>query len=406
MDERSLSEATEGRVAQDARALLEACWGRPTGGPELARGLRSSRLWSRQRRLMRELVYATVRGAGAHHRDLRAGGWEGAEPVWAAWLAELVTRGLDPRRAGELLGEPVFGHRAPPPKGWSELAEHGGLSEALLRRLGDLELASEMVLGQMQRAPLCLRSTERDGLLDQLESAGIQARPSRWSRDGLVLQGHPDLSPWKGRFQLQDEASQLVAELVAPPRRSLVIDLCAGAGGKSLALAARAPKGCRVLASDVRPRALKEARRRARELGLGLKTVRPEQLEPASAARVLVDAPCSGSGTLRRDPALRWRLDETWLEDKLSLQVRILDRAAQLVKPGGRLIYATCSMLPEESQLQLAAFLERHPDWEQMDALQLLGGARRELLQDGCLVTSPARHGLDGFFAAVVLRPS
>jgi 16S rRNA (cytosine967-C5)-methyltransferase len=407
LDPRTLDEATIGRLGEHARALLAGLWGQPQASAQLPRRLRACRLWSRQRRLLRELSYSCIRRSGRHQRGLRARGWTGEDAPWACWLAELVDRGLSPERAGVLLGQPVFGAPWVRPEGWTELAAEGALDEALLRSIGSLEEARGFVLAQLDRAPLTLRSKDRDRLAGELEAAGLSVRPARWAPSGLQVEGSPDLSPWAGRFQIQDEASQLVAELVAPGRRSLVVDYCAGAGGKSLALLDAAPKGMRLLACDPRERSLKEARRRAGELGLRLQTAGYEELEAGSAARVLVDAPCTGSGTLRRDPALRWRLDLDLVEHHAGLQRELLDRASELVKPGGRLVYATCSLLPAENEQQVAAFLERHPRFAQVDIAEILGRARAsELGRNGQLHMSPAVHGSDGFFAAVLALAS
>ncbi len=405
LDAQSVSEATHGRLAEEARGLLLELWGRPRASVELPRRLRACRLWSRQRRLLRELCYSCIRRSGHHQRGLAAGGWTGEDPSWACYLAELVSRGLAPERAGQLLGQAVFGVRAAAPRTLAELAAEGAVDETLLQAFGDLQLARSFVLGQLDRGPLTLRSKEREALASELEAAGHEVRTTRWARDGLQVSGSPDLSAWTGRFQVQDEASQLVAELVAPGRRSLVVDYCAGAGGKSLALLDRAPRGMRLLSCDLRPRSLKEASRRARELGLRLQTARYEDLELASASRVLVDAPCTGSGTLRRDPALRWRLDVGLLAEQVELQRQVLDSAARLVKPGGRLIYATCSLLPAENERQVEAFVDRHPAFSQVHIAEVLGGERASALgRDGQLHMSPEAHGSDGFFAAILSR--
>jgi 16S rRNA (cytosine967-C5)-methyltransferase len=213
-----------------------------------------------------------------------------------------------------------------------------------------------------------------------------------------------------------DEGSQLVAEVTAPPPRGRVLDACAGAGGNTLALAARLGGRGRVLALDVDARRPAELRRRARRAGASNVTTRrirdgrlPPEVDSAGGPRgfdrVLVDAPCSGLGTLRRNPEARWRLSERELDAFPARQLELLATHAPRVAPGGRLIYATCSVLPSENDAVVEAFLGEHTDFAPVALKELLGRTRAETLGDGTwLRLLPQVHGTDGFTAAVLRR--
>jgi 16S rRNA (cytosine967-C5)-methyltransferase len=209
----------------------------------------------------------------------------------------------------------------------------------------------------------------------------------------------------EGLFEMQDEGSQLIAELVAPPPRSAVLDFCAGAGGKTLALAALLSGKGRVIAHDVSAPKLEELMRRARRAGCSNVETRRELDRVAPVARVLVDAPCSGLGVLRRNPELRLRLDPEALAKFPAEQLAILERAASWVAEGGRLIYATCTFAAEENERVVQAFLQRHPELEQVPVKEILGRARAESIGDGkVLRLFPQAQGTDAFYAAVLRR--
>ena len=216
-------------------------------------------------------------------------------------------------------------------------------------------------------APFDLRAnvlkTTRDEALAALAAEGLRVTPTPYAPHGLRLAGRPMLArhPWlaDGRLEVQDEGSQLVAHLVAPKRTDLVVDFCAGAGGKTLALGALMRSQGRLYALEVDAKRL--ANLKPRLARSGLSNVQPEEIAherdarvkrlAGKADRVLVDAPCTGIGTLRRNPDLKWRHDETALAELAAKQASILAAAARLVKPKGRLVYATCSLLPEENGL-------------------------------------------------------
>lgn len=268
-------------------------------------------------------------------------------------------------------------------------------------------------------APLDLRvnpvKSTREVVLRALRDLGLRAEASRMAPYGIRVEERLSLARLpmlrSGEVEIQDEGSQLVAMLVDARPGERVVDFCAGAGGKTLAIAAQMANKGHVIACDVLDSRLKRAAERFRRAGLHNIETRPLASETdrwvkrhkGSFDRVLVDAPCSGTGTWRRNPDARWRVLGLGLDHLLPLQARILASAARLVKPGGRLVYATCSMLTEENEEQVAAFLAAHPAFHvvplQEAAPQLTDSAHPDYLS-----LTPARHDTDGFFAAVMQR--
>jgi 16S rRNA (cytosine967-C5)-methyltransferase len=210
-----------------------------------------------------------------------------------------------------------------------------------------------------------------------------------------------------GRIEIQDEGSQLIALACEPREGERLLDLCAGAGGKALALAAVAP-GATILATDSNRLRLSKLQPRAERAGAAIETRLlnpPNELVQLddwhnAADLVLVDAPCSGSGTWRRNPEGRWRLTPKLLDRLVAQQARLLEIAAELVRPGGRLIYAVCSLLSREGSAQIASFLAARSSWI-MDETPILAG---RLDGVGRLLT-PGHDGTDGFFVARLGRP-
>jgi 16S rRNA (cytosine967-C5)-methyltransferase len=269
-------------------------------------------------------------------------------------------------------------------------------------------------------APFDLRAnalkTSRDEAVAALAAEGLRVAPTPYAPHGLRVTGRPMLArhPWlaDGRLEVQDEGSQLVAHLVAPKRTELVVDFCAGAGGKTLALGALMRSQGRLYALDVDARRL--ANLKPRLARSGLSNVQPEVIAherdarvkrlAGKADRVLVDAPCTGIGTLRRNPDLKWRHDEAALAELTAKQASILEAAAKLVKPGGRLVYATCSLLPDENEHIVEAFLAAHPQFRVVDAAAELARAKIPLDTGPMLRLAPDTHGCDGFFAAALER--
>ena len=273
-----------------------------------------------------------------------------------------------------------------------------------------------------QPAPLDLRvnalTADRDKAMQQLVIEGLKVQPTPYSPLGIRIDGNPALGRnalfTSGRIEIQDEGSQLLAYLVAPKRREMVVDFCAGAGGKTLALGALMQSQGRLYAFDVSESRLNKMKPRLARSGLS--NVHPQLLVNENDIKVkrlaskidcvLVDAPCSGFGTLRRNPDLKWRQTESGIAELAAKQSRILAAAAALVKPGGRVVYATCSFVRAENQDVVAAFLAAHPQFTLLPASQVLAQTRIPLDTGDFLQLYPHRHGCDGFFAAVLERAS
>jgi 16S rRNA (cytosine967-C5)-methyltransferase len=287
----------------------------------------------------------------------------------------------------------------------------------------------EAALARMNELPLRVArvnrlKTTREGCLAALVAEGVTARATTHATGGIVLAGRS--APFRtqaftrGDFEMQDEASQMVAELVAPPPGSTVIDACAGAGGKALGLAGLLAGKGRVVALDVAAAKLDELRRRARRAGASnIQAVHVDLLSPGEAlkpfegiaARVLVDAPCTGLGAIRRNPELRWRLQPEQVASMAKAQARLLRAASVLVAPRGRVVYATCSFLKREGEAVLESFLADDPRFVRVTARDVLGRARTEAIAttDGKYLRTwrvdgapdGGDAGMDGFFAGV-----
>jgi 16S rRNA (cytosine967-C5)-methyltransferase len=256
----------------------------------------------------------------------------------------------------------------------------------------------------------------REAARAALAAAGVEAAPTPFSPLGLRLAGRgtlPTLAAFRdGLVEVQDEGSQLIALLVEARPGQAVVDYCAGAGGKTLALAAAMADRGRLVAGDISMGRLRGLAPRLARAGAGivetLAGAALDALPEGAFDRVLVDAPCSGTGTWRRNPEARWRLTPAALDDYRALQRAILSAAARLVKPGGRLLYATCSVLAAENDQQMAWFLDHHDTFAALPLGALWPAAVGGTLPAGqCgpfLHLTPARHATDGFFAAVLER--
>jgi 16S rRNA (cytosine967-C5)-methyltransferase len=289
---------------------------------------------------------------------------------------------------------------------WQRLAAVYGAAEA-----------ARIAQGLLAAAPLDLRvnlaKRSRDEVLAGLQ---LQCAATPHSPAGIRVKGKPAINRnplfLDGSVEVQDEGSQLLAYLVAPRRGEMVADFCAGAGGKTLALAMLMRGAGRVYAMDVSERRLRDLAPRAARAGVsnihtivlsGEGDVRAKRLS-GKIDRVLVDAPCSGFGTLRRNPDLKWRHDAAAVSKLAEKQARILKAAAKLVKPGGRLVYATCSILPDENEAVAETFAASHPEFKTLSCAALLAAQRIDLDTGQYLRLWPHRHGTDGFFAAVFER--
>ena len=412
--------AALGRVRTLVVGLFERAKGNPNkAGKVLSGAQRELRtLRSRQRRWVLNGLYDLVR----FERMLRV--LTGSEDPAALWVGWLVKNGLDAASARELSGLDVDFRRC---ENWAEseereLADRGAVQGTGLLGSVEPEIASqllssfgkdgawEFIRASNRRAPVALRTNRlkatRKELMQRLKDVAVPCEEGWWNPDAVVLKARanlPQLQVFKqGLFEVQDEGSQLLARLVQA--EGLVVDLCAGAGGKTLALAAERPD--RLVACDTREAPLHELHKRANRAGarvevhmLGGRGELPKAVKRLRADRVLVDVPCSGTGVLRRHPEHRWQLDAVRLKRMVALQTEILERASTIVKPGGRLIYGTCSALPAENESVVDAFRERHPDFVLMPAGNILGDEVGAFLK-----TAPHTHDTDGFFGAVLMR--
>jgi 16S rRNA (cytosine967-C5)-methyltransferase len=376
-------------------------------------------LGQRERASLAETVYALLRerlkfqnlaqsGSGPMPRRLAILAWRGSDtflrgalsPGEQQWLAQVQAIAPDSLA-------PKLRHNLPD---W--------LAEPLLARLGEQEFW-KLAAALNEPAPLDLRvntlKLKREEAQAQLAALGIEAVSTPYSPLGLRIDGKPALNKLElftsGAVEVQDEGSQLLALLLAPKRGEMVVDFCAGAGGKTLALGAAMRNTGRLYAFDVSGHRLDALKPRLARSGLS--NVYPAQIAherddrikrlAGKIDRVLVDAPCSGLGTLRRNPDLKWRQSPQAVVELQAKQRAILASAARLVKPGGRLVYATCSLLDAENEAIAAEFAAAHADFKPLAADEALGKAQveraGELVENGALRLWPHRHATDGFFA-------
>jgi 16S rRNA (cytosine967-C5)-methyltransferase len=269
-------------------------------------------------------------------------------------------------------------------------------------------------------APLDLRvnaiKAAREDVIAELATAPILCEPTPYSTLGIRIDKKPALQNLplfkNGSIEVQDEGSQLLSQIVGAKRGEMVVDFCAGAGGKTLALGAAMRNTGRLYAFDVSDKRL--AKLKPRLARSGLSNVHPVQIAHENDAkikrlagkidRVLVDAPCSGLGTLRRNPDVKWRQTPQSLDELNDKQIAILSGAARLVKPGGRLVYATCSLLDEENEAIVARFMATHEDFALVPMRDILAEQKIALEMQDYLKLVPHKHQTDGFFAAVLER--
>ena len=353
---------------------------------------------SERRPTSRQLVLLSLaRVRGMSQRQLEPALQEGERE----WL-EAIRRGEDP---------------AMTPAEQADLPDW--LVERLLQRITP-EALQVLARALNSPAPLDLRvnavKAERTAVIARLAADGIVAEACRFAPLGLRLKGKPALQKHPafldGSFEVQDEGSQLLSYLLAPRRGEMVVDFCAGAGGKTLALGALMRSTGRLYALDVSDKRLAKLKPRAARAGLSNvhpicivseNDIRVKRLA-GKADRVLVDAPCSGLGTLRRNPDLKWRQSPQSVAELTVKQAAILAAAARLVRPGGRLVYATCSILVEENEGIVDAFLAAHPEFRRLSAREILAGQGIAIECGEDMSLSPQTHGTDGFYAAVLER--
>ena len=390
-------------------------------------------LGPRERALVAETVYTILRrklqleawaqsGSGPLERRLAILAFAGDHDALLAALTPTETQWL--AHCKQAMADAAPAHNLP---AW--------LAENLQAQQGSQFDAAAAAL--LQTAPLDLRvntlHSKRDAVLKALEQNAISATATPYSPWGIRLQGKPHIGQLnlfrQGHVEVQDEGSQLLALLLDAKRNEIVVDFCAGAGGKTLALGAAMRNTGRLYAFDVSAHRLEQLKPRLTRSGLG--NVYPMAIADETDARiqrlagkvdrVLIDAPCSGLGTLRRKPDVKWRLSPKDIPAFAATQAAILRRAARLLKPGGRLVYATCSLLPAENEAVAMQFsAEQKSAFMPLNAAQILQSRK---IKDAMLLCSPAEaataatatdaaagqflrlwphlHGTDGFFAAV-----
>jgi 16S rRNA (cytosine967-C5)-methyltransferase len=293
------------------------------------------------------------------------------------------------------------------------------LYDKLVARLGE-EKTLALADALNRPAPLDLRvntlKAKREDVIAELATAPIAAEPTPYAPFGIRVLKKPALQNiplfQSGAIEVQDEGSQLLAQILAPKRGEMVVDFCAGAGGKTLALGAAMRNTGRLYAFDVSEKRLSKLKPRLARSGLS--NVHPVLIAhendvkvkrlAAKIDRVLVDAPCSGLGTLRRNPDMKWRQTPESVAELNAKQTSILAGAARLVKPGGRLVYATCSLLEEENEDIVTEFMASHEDFQLVPMKDILAEQKIPLEMQDYLTLDPERHQTDGFFAAVLER--
>jgi 16S rRNA (cytosine967-C5)-methyltransferase len=416
------------------RALLDACaallrevltFASPADSVVSAFFRQHKALGARERHTLAETAYAVLRrrllyqhlaqsGSGPHERRLAVLGWAGdADFLRAAlsadeqaWLAR--TQAIDRSTLA-----PKLRHNLPD---W--------IAEPLRARLGE-EGFWALAHALDRPAPLDLRvnifKAKREAVLAALAAEGVHAEPTPYSPWGLRVQGKPALQRLdaftSGLVEVQDEGSQLLAVLTDAKRGEMVVDFCAGAGGKTLALGAAMKNTGRLYAFDVSGHRLDALKPRLARSGLS--NVHPVQIAherderikrlAGKIDRVLIDAPCSGLGTLRRNPDLKWRQSPQSVQELVAKQRAILASASRLLKPGGRLVYATCSLLGDENEAVAESFSAAEPGFTRLDARHCLGRIDDDaahLTESGNLRLWPHLHATDGFFASIWVKSS
>lgn len=379
----------------------------------------SPELGVNDRAFITEIVFGILR-----HRFFleRAADTTAPRPLLLAYLVKF--QGMNLRELTPLVSEAeakwLTGIKAATPES-QPLAIQAEFPEWLVEKLRSCMTEADILnLGRslQQTASLDLRVNtllaSRDEILAALNKDGIEGSATPYSPSGIRLVGKPAINRHAlfltGKVEVQDEGSQLLGYLLAPKRNDMVVDFCAGAGGKTLMLGALMHSQGRVYAFDISEKRLNNLKPRLKRSGLS--NLHPQRITnendikvkrlSGKIDRVLVDAPCSGLGTLRRNPDLKWRQSPHSIEGLKRKQAAILSSAANLLKPGGRLVYATCSFLPEENQEIIEHFLADHPHYTLLNCAELLAQQKISLDTGKFLQLSPSLHGTDGFFAAAL----
>ena len=396
-----------------------------TPGPadqSLSRYFRAHRqLGQQDRAFVAETVFAVLR----RRRSLASAAQ--TESPRALVLASLIRlHGLSVRAVAELVREkdrPLLEQiRTARSETWTDAVQldlPDWLWLRLVEERGEAE-ARALAQGMLAPANMDLRvntfKAEREAVLAALRAGGVECTATPYSPIGIRLTGKPAINRHPlfldGSVEVQDEGSQLLATLVAARRGEMVVDFCAGAGGKTLALGAMMKSTGRLYAFDVSAKRLAALDPRLARSGLsnvhpvalsGENDLRAKRLA-GKIDRVLVDAPCSGFGTLRRNPDLKWRYAQADVDELVAKQGRILDAAAKLLRVGGRLVYATCSVLRAEGEGVAESFLASHPGFKPVSCAAVLATQNVPLDTGEHLRLVPHLHGTDGFFAAVFER--
>ena len=379
------------------------------------------KLGSRERGVVAEAVYGLLRNKAIYTSFAESGNGPTMRRMTLLGLADAVSieslGGLSDEETEWLKRVAEINRELMPPLMRSNLPQW--LFDKLVARDGEaatLELAHAM----NQPAPLDLRvnslKANREEVVATLAEAPILCVPTPYAPLGLRVIKKPTLQNLplfkSGAIEVQDEGSQLLAQIVGAKRGEMVVDFCAGAGGKTLALGATMRNTGRLYAFDVSEKRL--AKLKPRMARSGLSNIHPVLIAHENDGkvkrlagkidRVLVDAPCSGLGTLRRNPDVKWRQTPEAIAEMNTKQIAILSSAARLVKSGGRLVYGTCSLLDEENEAIAAQFLASHEDFSLVPMKDVLAEQKIALEMDDYLKLLPHKHQTDGFFAAVFVR--
>jgi 16S rRNA (cytosine967-C5)-methyltransferase len=398
-------------------------------------------LGSHDRRFIAESVYGTIRhlrriDALLTHslREIQASGSAtDALPRVLVYLLQ-IDDGRTEERSRELLE--AYGGEVPSesdlPRAWSDgrskepaldLADRHSFPPWMVQRFIEsygLEEAEALCRVLNTQAPMTIRAnthkTDRSQLQRLLSTRGLETRPTTYSPLGLIFTKRTNVFALdafrEGMFEVQDEGSQLLPLLIDPKPTAKVLDACAGAGGKALELSALMKNRGEILATDISPRRLEELRRRAKRAGAHNIRIREEDYTspPSVDTRplfdhVLLDAPCSGTGTIRRNPGLKWTISQESVAELVLKQVSLLAATSRYVKPGGVIWYCTCSLLPQENEGVVERFLSTESSFAILDPASLaerLGLA--DAVSGSAVHLLPHRHGTDGFFCAALQR--